>query len=154
MSVSVGAEAPDFEATTQSGERFRLADLRGKKHVVLYFYPRDFTTVCTAQACLMRDAVHELASQDVEVVGVSTDPPDKHSRFARTYGLPFTLVADESGEVGKRFGALGGLRGLLGFSKRITYVIDKRGIVRARFQHELSATAHLRDIRAAVESLR
>src|SRR5262245_60599967 len=97
MPLPIGSQAPDFDVTArQSGasRRLRLSDFRGQKNVVLYFYPRDFTPVCTAEACGFRDMYEELASQDTEVIGVSVDDDASHDRFAAHHHVTFPLVAD------------------------------------------------------------
>lgn len=145
--LAIGSPAPDFEATTDQGKQLRLSDYRGKKNVVLFFYPRDFTSVCTKQACMFRDVREELGAEDVEILGVSTDGDDKHARFAETHGLGFPLLADPKGVIGKRYGVLSGLRRLFGMNARVTYVIDKEGIIRGALRSELNVGRHLEEVR-------
>ena len=132
----------------------RLADLRGRKSLVLYFYPKDFTSVCTAESCGFRDMYQELASADVEVVGVSLDSADSHRRFAERYHLPFSLVSDSPKDLTRRYGALGTVRSFLGLAKRLTYVVDCNGRVAGVFEGELSATPHLTGVRELLKKLR
>src|SRR5260221_12351615 len=99
MSLKVGQQAPDFEVTARKAGRDQPLSLRGilaEKNLVLYFYPRDFTTVCTREACGFRDSYAELSSSDTEVVGVSVDDAATHDRFALKHGITFPLVSDET----------------------------------------------------------
>jgi len=102
--VKVGDAAPTFESTDEQGKPWKSADHFGKKIVVVYFYPADFTGGCTAQACAFRDDYKKLADKGVEVVGVSGDTPETHADFKKAKELPFTLLADPKGEVAKKFG--------------------------------------------------
>lgn len=98
-----GDVAPEFELPDAAGKRVSLAGLRGKT-VVLYFYPKDDTPGCTTEACSFRDAWQDLEEAGVVVLGVSADSTQSHERFARKYGLPFTLLADEGAAVAQRYG--------------------------------------------------
>lgn len=98
-----GEEAPDFTLPDAEGHQVHLADLRGLK-VVLYFYPKDDTPGCTTEACSFRDAWQELEAEGVKVYGISRDPAKSHQKFANKYGLPFTLLSDEGGEVAQKYG--------------------------------------------------
>jgi peroxiredoxin Q/BCP len=100
----VGDKAPAFESTDENGKTWKSTDHVGKKVVVLYFYPADFTGGCTAQACGFRDNIGGLKSKDVEVIGVSGDSVATHKLFKAHHKLPFTLLADEKGELAKTFG--------------------------------------------------
>ena len=122
--------APDFELSAADGAPFRLSALRGRK-VVLFFYPRDQSPVCTVQACGFRDAYEELVTAGAEVVGVSNDSPEEHRAFAARRALPFPIVSDPDGAVRRRYGASSRL--LLNRSGRVTYLIDEDGIVRGMF---------------------
>ena len=102
--VKVGDKAPAFQATDENGRTWKSSEHVGKKVIVLYFYPADFTGGCTAQACGFRDKIGNLKSKDVEVVGVSGDSAENHKKFKEDFKLPFTLLADEKGEVAKAFG--------------------------------------------------
>ena len=101
--ISEGDAAPDFSATTDAGERVSLSDFRGKP-VVLYFYPKDDTPGCTAQACGIRDAYGEFERAGAVVLGISQDDAASHVKFKEKYGLPFTLLADPEHEVAERYG--------------------------------------------------
>ena len=95
----VGDTAPLFTGTAQNGKEFKLADLVGKKIVLLYFYPKDFTGGCTKEVCGFRDRMGELSKDNVQVVGVSFDSAESHKKFAEKYGLNFTLLADPEGKI-------------------------------------------------------
>jgi peroxiredoxin Q/BCP len=151
MALEVGTTAPEVSGTLADGSRWSTADARGKT-LVLYFYPKDFTPGCTREACGFRDVYDDLAAEGVEIVGVSRDSSDSHARFASKHGLPFKLLADESGEITKAYEAtLFG--GLLPVSKRITYVIDRDGVVRGVFSHTLDATRHVSDVQRLIAEL-
>lgn len=125
--VDVGDQAPGFELPNQHGETVRLEELLDRP-LVLFFYPGDFTLVCTKQACDFRDNLGAFEAHGVNVVGISTDPPDKHDKFREEYELGFDLLADVDGEVREAYDA----EGLLG-TKRVTFVIDTEGTIRERF---------------------
>ena len=102
--VKVGDKAPDFQAKDDQGKEWKLADHVGKKVLVLYFYPADFTGGCTAQACGFRDHMDKLTDKGIEVVGISGDSSKTHAAFRKNQELPFTLLADEDGAIAKKFG--------------------------------------------------
>ena len=102
--LKVGDKAPTLESVDENGKPWKSSDIVGKKILVLYFYPADFTGGCTAQACGFRDNIDALKSKDVEVVGVSADTPKTHQMFKKYHKLTFTLLSDEKGELAKRFG--------------------------------------------------
>ena len=137
--VQVGDAAPDFDLPDASGRRVRLADFKGQG-VVLYFYPKDDTPGCTREACSFRDSYEEFREAGAEVIGVSSDSEASHRRFAEKHRLPFVLVADAGGELRKRYGVPSTLGLLPG---RVTYVIDREGIVRHVFDSQLQAAKHV-----------
>ena len=153
MALSVGQKAPDFDVVSASGRRLKLSELVGKKNLVLYFYPADFTPVCTKETCGFRDMYEELASKDTEVIGVSVDSDEQHRKFADKHNVPFELVSDGERALSKAYGATGFLRDILGKAARITYVIDKKGIIASVLKAELSARTHLDGVRDAVAKL-
>lgn len=131
MALQIGDTAPDFEAKNQHGETVRLSDHRGKK-VVLYFYPKDNTPGCTAQACNLRDNYSDLQNAGYEVIGISTDSISSHQKFAQQQHLPFTLVADEDKKINEVYGvwkekSMYG-RKYMG-TARTTFVISEDGII-------------------------
>jgi peroxiredoxin Q/BCP len=147
MTLPVGAAAPDFEATASDGRTISLADLRGKKNVVLYFYPADFTLVCTRETCGFRDMYEDLQSKDTEIVGISFDSDQKHEEFRKEHGVPFPLLADTSHTLAERYEATSAISKLLGRTSRVTYVIDKAGKIAGVFKAELSAKTHVEGVR-------
>ncbi|HLF22611.1 MAG TPA: peroxiredoxin [Burkholderiales bacterium] len=147
--VDVGDPAPGFDALDQHGQRARLTDLRGR-WVVLYFYPKDETRGCTAQACAFRDRLSELSTLDAQVFGVSTDSVESHRDFARRHALPFGLLADPSGDLCRAYDALG----LLGYAKRVTFVVDPEGVVRGVHRSEIDPAGHVEWARRTVDELR
>jgi thioredoxin-dependent peroxiredoxin len=149
-SVSVGDKAPDFTLPSQSGEPVRLQDRLGERVVVLYFYPKDNTPGCTAEACAFRDSHEVFTDAGAEVIGVSSDSADKHTAFADKYQLPFTLLADRGGKVRKLYGVptvLGLIPG------RVTYVIDRAGVVRQIFNSMNNISGHVNDALDMVRQL-
>jgi thioredoxin-dependent peroxiredoxin len=102
--VKVGDKAPTFEGTDDAGKPWKSADHVGKKIIVVYFYPADFTGGCTKQACSFRDDFPKLTGKDVEVIGISGDSVKTHALFKKEHKLPFTLLADEDGSIAKKFG--------------------------------------------------
>jgi peroxiredoxin Q/BCP len=153
--LKVGEEAPDFDATSSDGRQLKLADFRGKKNVVLYFYPKDGTMVCTAEACGFRDMYEDLVAGDTEVIGVSTDSDRSHKDFSSRYQVPFPLIADTDRSLATKYGATGGFRELIGGGlKRITYVIDKNGKIAGVFDSAIRAGQHLGGVKDAIAKLR
>jgi peroxiredoxin Q/BCP len=148
--IGVGDAAPDFTLSAQTGEQITLSDYRGDKVVVLYFYPKDETRGCTAEACAFRDSYEEFAEAGAQVIGISSDSVDSHDRFARKYNLPFVLVADVGGEVRKSYGISSTLGILPG---RVTYVIDHEGIVRHVFTSMVNIGKHINSALDVVRSL-
>lgn len=131
MSLQIGDLAPDFTTTDQHGNTIRLSDYRGKK-VVLYFYPKDDTSGCTAQACSLRDNYAELRQAGYEVLGVSIDSEKSHQKFISKYELPFSLLADTDKQVVETYGvwqekSMYG-RKYMG-TVRITFIIDENGVI-------------------------
>lgn len=140
MALKVGDKVPEFTAKDQNGNLFHSFEIIGKKAVVLYFYPKDDTPGCTAQACSFRDQYEDFLSLNAEVIGVSGDNEKSHQKFAEKYRLPFTLLSDSNKELRKLFGVPTNLLGLL--PGRVTYVIDENGIIRMIFDH-MMAQKHL-----------
>lgn len=139
----VGEPAPDFDLPDQSGVTHNLREFAGK-WLVLYFYPKDDTPGCTQEACAFRDDMHKLAELGAQVVGISVDDSSSHAEFARKYHLPFPLLADKSGEVAARYGALLNLW-LLKFAKRYTFLIDPQGRI-AKVYEKVETSRHSTEI--------
>ncbi|MCB9200124.1 MAG: thioredoxin-dependent thiol peroxidase [Flavobacteriales bacterium] len=145
--LEVGAKAPELSGVDQEGKPVRLKDYQGRK-VVLYFYPKDDTPGCTAEACSLRDAHDELRESGYEVIGVSPDPEGKHRKFVDKYDLPFRLLADPDKQVIKAYGAWGPKKfmgrefeGVL----RTTYLIDEGGRI-ARVIDKVKTKEHARQV--------
>src|SRR5438552_8387272 len=118
--VQVGDKAPDFTLPAQSGGSVRLQDRLGKQVIVLYFYPKDGTPGCTAEACAFRDSHEVFTDAGAEVIGISSDSVARHTAFAGRHDLPFTLLSDQGGRVRKTHGVPASLGVVPG---RVTYVI-------------------------------
>jgi peroxiredoxin Q/BCP len=148
--IQVGNLAPNFTSPSQTGQKVSLDAYRGKNVVVLFFYPKDGTAICTKEACSFRDAYEDFVQAGAVVIGVSSDSAESHRTFANGHRLPFILLADEDGSLRKSFGVSKTLGFLPG---RVTYVIDKEGIVRHVFNSQLSADRHVTDALAVVRQL-
>jgi peroxiredoxin Q/BCP len=138
----VGDAAPDFTLPSQSGEQVTLSHLWNRGPVVLYFYPKDETPGCTTEACTFRDSYEVFREAGAEVVGVSSDSVASHGRFAEKHRLPFTLLADDGGGVRKRYGVRSTFGILPG---RVTYVIDRQGVVRHVFSSQTGVQRHVQE---------
>ena len=148
--IKVGDRAPDFELPAETGEKVRLSDFLGKKTVVLYFYPKDFSPGCTKEACAFRDSYELFKDAGAEVIGVSSDTEDSHSKFSIKLRLPFKLLSDEGGRVGRLYGVPSSLRMIPG---RVTYVIDSQGIVRYIFNSQVNPEKHMEESLRIVRSV-
>ena len=131
MELNIGDKAPDFEGKDQHGHTVRLSDYRGKK-VILYFYPKDDTSGCTAQACNLRDSYSDLQKEGYVVIGVSTDDEKSHQKFISKYDLPFTLLADTDKQIVEQYGvwqekSMYG-RKYMG-TMRYTFIINEEGVI-------------------------
>lgn len=149
-SVQVGDYAPDFTLTSQTGQQVSLAEFRGSKAVVLFFYPKDGTAVCTKEACSFRDAYEDFVQAGAVVIGVSSDSAERHKAFASGHRLPFVLLADTDGSVRQAFGVPKTLGIMPG---RVTYVIGKEGVVRHVFNSQFAADRHVAEALVVVRQL-
>jgi len=143
-----GQPAPDFELLDQSGASVRLGDLRGKSAVVLFFYPKDDTTGCTIEACAFRDEMPQFDALGAKIIGVSSDSSDSHTRFSAKHNLGYTLLSDPGGKVKKLFG-LKNAFGIL--PARVTFVIDRNGIIRHVFSSQTQFQKHIQESLQALE---
>lgn len=150
QSVKVGDPAPDFEQISSDGQTIRLADFRGRSEVVLFFYPKDDTPACTAEACSFRDAHAAFLDAGAVVIGVSSDPPSGHRAFAGKYGLPFPLLSDD-GTLRARYGVPRTLGLIPG---RVTYLIDRAGIVRQIYSSQFRPASHVAEALRGLEEIR
>jgi len=145
--LKAGEPAIDFETVDQNGNKVRLSNFKGKT-VVLYFYPKDNTPGCTAEACSFRDDIGELEAAGVKVLGVSTDDAESHKKFEKKHNLNFTLLADKTKEITLAYG----VKGSFGTAKRVTYLIDKDGIIRHVWP-KVHASGHSSEVLQKVKEL-
>lgn len=129
VDLKEGDPAPPFSAQDQSGRTLQLSDFKGRSHVVLYFYPKDDTPGCTKEACSLRDGYGAIQAAGAVVLGVSIDDVAKHRAFSEKFGLPFSLLADPDKVIIRAYGVANAWAGGL-IAKRVTFVIDKEGVVR------------------------
>lgn len=146
--IQVGDTAPDFALPDRNGRTVKLSDYRGKQSVVLYFYPKDDTPGCTKEACSFRDNYQDFQDVGAEVIGVSSDSSAKHDEWSNKLKIPFVLLSDTGGQLRKAYGVPSTLGVLPG---RVTYVIDKLGVVRHMFNSQLQATKHIDEAMAALK---
>jgi peroxiredoxin Q/BCP len=147
--AEVGNPAPDFTLPDQNGQMISLKDFHDKNVVVLYFYPKNNTSVCTAQACAFRDSYETFQDAGAVVIGISSDSVESHEGFAEEYQLPFYLLSDQDGKTRKRYGA----SAMLGIPGRVTFVIDKQGVIRHQFSSMFSADSHIEEALPVVQKL-
>lgn len=147
-----GDKAPQFEGIDQDGRPIALEDFKGKK-LILYFYPKDNTPGCTAEACNLRDHYAELQARGYEVVGVSPDSPKRHQNFIARYELPFLLIADQDHHIAQAYGVWGKKK-MYGREyegiHRTTFVIDEHGTIAAVFP-KVAVKRHAEQILEALE---
>ena len=150
MAVKVGDKAPDFTLPSQMGDNVTLSEFIGKKNIVLYFYPKDESPGCTKEACSFRDSYEELTRLGAEVLGVSGQSVESHKSFATHYGLPFILLSDEDNKVRKLYGVPATMGIIPG---RVTYIIDKKGVVRSIFSSQTQAAKHVQEAADALKQI-
>jgi peroxiredoxin Q/BCP len=148
--IKAGDKAPNFVLPSHSGDVVSLRDFLGSKHVVLFFYPRDNSPGCTAEACGFRDNYDEFDRKGTEVLDISSDQTESHERFSSGNRLPFKLLSDEGGIVRKLYHVPKTL-GLI--SGRVTYVIDKNGIIRHIFSSQFGPRKHVEEALQALKSI-
>ncbi|WP_300663768.1 peroxiredoxin [Fluviicola sp.] len=151
MAIAVGDKCPTFVLKDQNNTDFDIKTVLGKKVLVIYFYPKDDTPGCTAEACSFRDSYEDFKDLGCEVIGISSDSPKKHAEFAAKHRLSFTLLADTEKSVRKAFGVPGNLFGLI--PGRVTYIVDKQGIVRHVYNSLTNAATHIDESLKAVQSI-
>jgi len=151
MAIAVGDKCPTFTLKDQNNTDFDIKSVLGKKVLVIYFYPKDDTPGCTAEACSFRDSYEDFKDLGCDVIGISSDSPEKHAKFAEKNRLSFTLLADTSKTVRKQFGVPGNLFGLI--PGRVTYIIDKKGIVRHIYNSLTNAAGHIEESIKAVKTI-
>ncbi len=148
--VQVGDIAPDFTLSDQHGKAVSLKDFIGKSAIVLYFYPKDNTPGCTTEACSFRDSYEVFKDAGAEVIGVSSDSAASHEQFAKQHRLPFTLLSDENGAIRKRYGVPTTFGLLPG---RVTYILDKQGVVRNIFSSQFTPEKHISEALKTIQGL-
>jgi peroxiredoxin Q/BCP len=145
-----GEQAPDFSLPDQDGQTVTLSELLKGYFVVIFFYPKDHTPGCTEQSCSFRDQYSDFKANNAQVIGISSDSTESHKGFAQAHALPFPLLTDRDGKVGKLydinkiFGALPG---------RVTFVIDKSGIIRHAFSSQFKIQSHIDQALEAILAL-
>ncbi len=152
MAIKVGDRIPAFKLKNQNGSEVYSASLIGDKNLVIYFYPKDDTPGCTKESCSFRDAYEDFLELDAEVIGVSSDDEKSHKKFAEKHKLPFDLLADSKKTVRKAFGVPGNLFGLI--PGRVTYIIDKQGVVRSIFNSQTDPVGHIAEAKKVLKSLK
>jgi peroxiredoxin Q/BCP len=145
----VGDTAPLFTGQDQDGNTVKLADLTGKKIVLLYFYPKDFTSGCTKEACGFRDRMSELQKDNVEIIGVSFDSAESHQKFIATYKLNFPLLADPGGKIVDAYGVKWGDRKL---ARRVSFLIGLDGKI-VHITDAANPDVHFSEMQAAIAGL-
>ncbi|MBK7857348.1 MAG: peroxiredoxin [Archangiaceae bacterium] len=152
MAIKASDRAPDFTLKDQHGADVTLSELWKRGPVVLFFYPKDFTPGCTAEACEFRDQYEDFKTVGATVVGISSQGTESKKAFAEKHRLPYTLVADEGGAVREKFGVKGSFFGLL--DGRETYVIDSQGVVRHVFNSQVQPGKHVTEALGVLKTLK
>jgi peroxiredoxin len=152
MALENDTQAPDFELANQYGELIRLSEFRGKRPVVLVFFPLAFSGICTGELCALRDNIAMFRTEGVELIGISVDSKHTLRAWAEQEGYDFNLLADfwPHGQVAKEYGVFLDVKGL---SNRATFIIDTQGIIRASFITAPGEARSLAAYRAALEEL-
>jgi peroxiredoxin Q/BCP len=151
MSIKVGDPVPVFTLPDQNGEEFDVSKMIGVKNLVIYFYPKDDTPGCTKEACKFRDDYEDFTDLGALVIGISSDDVESHKKFAAKHNLPFTLLSDSDKAVRKQFGVPTNLLGLL--PGRVTYVVDRDGIVQGVFNSQFKAEQHIEEAKNVLKGL-
>ncbi len=150
LKLVVGDKAPDFVLPDQSGRPIHFADLLGRGAVVPFFYPKDYSAGCTAEVCGFRDRYEAFKEAGATVIGISVDSTESHKSFVQRHRLPFILLSDTDLAVHEQYGVE---RTLGIFRSRVTYVIDRRGMVRHIFSSQLNIDKHIKDALTVIRSL-
>jgi len=145
--LAVGDAAPDFSATTKTGERITLASLKGHP-VVVYFYPKDETPGCTTEACAFRDTWNRFSEKHIGLIGVSRDTEASHREFVKKHNLPFPLASDEDGKIAQSYG----VGSTLGMSARVTFLVGADGRV-AKVWPKVDPGVHADEVLAAADAV-
>lgn len=150
MTAKVGDKAPDFTLSSQMGDNVTLSEFFGKKNIVLYFYPKDESPGCTREACSFRDSYEDLTNLGAEVLGVSGQSVESHKSFATHYGLPFVLLSDKDNKVRELYGVPSTVGLIPG---RVTYIIDKQGVIRHIFSSQTQTQRHVEEAKKKLEEI-
>ncbi len=145
--IQIGRPAPNFTASTATGQTIRLSDYRGRK-VVLYFYPKDDTPGCTVEGCGFRDLYQKIDAAGAEVLGVSVDSVDSHKMFTEKYQLPFPLVADSDRKIAESYGVYNDKWKM---ARRVTFIIDEKGNI-AKVFDPVKPDAHPKEVLEALKA--
>ena len=149
--IKIGSNIPSFTLPDQNGNLFDISSLLGKKNLVIYFYPKDDSPGCTAQACSFQDQFEVFKEADAVIIGISAQSVKSHKEFALKHRLTFTLLSDEGNKIRKQFGIATNFFGLL--PGRVTYVADKTGKVIYIFNSQINVTKHVDEaLRILLES--
>lgn len=149
MALSVGETAPDFDAIDDAGQRVKFSELLNGEPIVVYFYPKDETPGCTAEACTFRDNWDEINKLGAQVIGVSSDSPESHRKFKEHHKLQFRLISDEDNEIRKKYGVKGKL-----IPPRTTFIISgDRKIVHV-FNSQMNFRKHVEESLSTLQSLK
>ncbi len=138
--MNVGDKVPDLELENQNGKMFKFSDLIGKKAFVVYFYPKDFTPGCTKEACSFRDSYEDFKELGAEVIGISGDSTESHSKFVKRYSLPYIFLSDDKKRARDAFNVKSSLLGLI--PGRETFIFDKQGKLLHKF-NSMNANKHM-----------
>ncbi|MCX6225909.1 MAG: peroxiredoxin [Bacteroidia bacterium] len=150
--IDVGSIIPQFSLADQNGKLFAINSVIGKKNLVIYFYPKDDSPGCTAEACYFRDQFEVFSEVNALIIGISGQSVESHKKFAEKYRLSFTLLSDEGNKIRKLFGVPTNLLGLL--PGRVTYVVDKSGTVVYIFNSQTQTSKHVDDALKILKELK
>ena len=149
--LEIGTKMPHFNAIDQNGNKFDSNEWVGKKILVVYFYPKNFTPGCNREACAFRDAYEGFKDNNVEVIGISGDSTSSHVKFAKKYNVPFILLSDQNKHIRKSFDVPSSMLGLL--PGRVTFVIDKEGVIIHAFNAQFNPEAHVEETLKVIQEL-
>ena len=148
MTLKINDKAPLFKGIGYDGNEIKLSDYLGKSNVVLYFYPKDNSPGCTKEACRFRDEFDEFNKLNAIIIGVNRASVESHRRFKEKRNLPFNIISDADGEIYKSYEVKSGL-----ISERVTYVIDRNGVIREVYNSQLNYMKHPEIARTALEKI-
>ncbi|MBE0647991.1 MAG: peroxiredoxin [Bacteroidales bacterium] len=150
MNIEAGSPAPAFALPDLNGKTVSLSDFLGKSNLVVYFYPKDESYGCTKEACSFRDQYEDFKEAGAEVIGISADDVESHKSFAANHRLPFILLSDPDKMAAKAYG-VGKSMGIL--PGRVTFIIDKQGIIRGKFSSQLQFQKHIDEALSILKGL-